>query len=111
MDNRGKETTLHMSTGGADASYPYFAVLIRDMVGNLYGTASLGGDLNCGAPFGCGTVFKIDASGKETVLHRFIGPDGANPYAGLLRGSGGKLYGTTNAGGMSAGVVFNLALY
>jgi uncharacterized repeat protein (TIGR03803 family) len=44
-----------------------------------------------------------------TVLHRFIGADGANPEAGLLGYSAGNFYGTTYSGGASnQGVVFKL---
>jgi hypothetical protein len=44
--------------------------------------------------------FKVDTSGKETVLHAFTGPpDGAYPIGGLIRDKNGNLYGTTNSGG------------
>jgi uncharacterized repeat protein (TIGR03803 family) len=48
---------------------------------------------------GCGSVFKINASGVEQVVYRFKGsPDGANPE-GPLTVVGNNLYGTTTAGG------------
>jgi uncharacterized repeat protein (TIGR03803 family) len=44
-----------------------------------------------------------------TVLHRFTGPDGANPEAGLIADPAGNLYGTTSFGGASGhGTVFKL---
>jgi uncharacterized repeat protein (TIGR03803 family) len=46
-------------------------------------------------------VYKLDATGNETVLHSFTGSDGGNPSAGVIRDSAGNLYGT-------AGVVFKL---
>ena len=59
---------------------------------------------------GCGTVFKVDGEGRETVLHAFTGgADGAYPQAGLVRGKRGNLYGTSSGGGGSgAGTVFML---
>jgi uncharacterized repeat protein (TIGR03803 family) len=53
----GKESVLHSFTGGKDGGQP-LGSLIRDAQGNLYGTASAGGDPSCPAP-GCGVVFKI----------------------------------------------------
>ena len=103
----GTETILHSFTGGADGANPY-ASLIRDPAGNVYGTTVNGG------ASGKGVVFMVDASGKETTLYSFTGgTDGANPYAGLLRDSKGRLYGTTYGGGSTAcsggcGVVFRL---
>ncbi|MGA2695753.1 MAG: choice-of-anchor tandem repeat GloVer-containing protein [Terriglobales bacterium] len=83
--------------GGAEGGFPY-AGLISDGKGNFYGTTYLRGT-GC-APFGCGTVFKIDKTGKETVLYNFMGGgDGQNPSAGLTIDSDGNLYGTTQYGG------------
>jgi hypothetical protein len=51
-------TSLHDFTGGSDGAYPV-GTLTFDANGNLYGTASQGGDLGrCGGK-GCGVVFKI----------------------------------------------------
>ncbi len=53
--------------------------LIRDGLGNFYGTTYLGGIGTDCTPLGCGTVYKIDLTGKETVLHSFTGgSDGLN---------------------------------
>ena len=44
-----------------------------------------------------------------TVIHKFTGPDGANPEAGLTMNAAGDLYGTTEAGGADGvGNVFRL---
>jgi len=93
---------------GMDGGVP-IAGVVRDSAGNLYGTTGEGGDLSCNSPSGCGTVFKIDKTGKETVLYAFTGgTDGASPYGGLVL-AGGYLYGTTFWGGASgAGVVYKL---
>jgi len=51
-------TSLHEFTGGSDGGYPV-GTLAFDADGNLYGTASVGGDLSkCGGK-GCGVVFRI----------------------------------------------------
>ncbi len=86
----------------ADGSFPYGGVL-PDGEGNLYGTAVFGGTA------GDGIVYKIDSTGRETVLHNFTGPDGSEPEAGVIRDSEGNLYGTTRVGGTAnAGVVFKV---
>jgi uncharacterized repeat protein (TIGR03803 family) len=111
VDASGTETVLYSFTGGEDGGLP-FAGLIRDGQGNLYGTTTQGGDLTCVPPIGCGTVFKVDSSGNETVLHAFKnGPDGEYPYAGLYRDGTGNLYGTTVNGGSSAnyGTVYKVS--
>jgi uncharacterized repeat protein (TIGR03803 family) len=50
---------------------------------------------------GCGTVFKLAAGSYSfTVLHSFAsGLDGGNPWAPLIVGRDGALYGTTEHGG------------
>ena len=110
LDSTGKETVLHSFAGGAD-SYPN-AGLILDNSGNLYGTAS-GNAIQCRL-YGrdCGTVFRLDPEGNETVLYGFfLGTDGFSPYAGLVQDAAGNLYGTTywSAGGGGIwGTVFKL---
>jgi uncharacterized repeat protein (TIGR03803 family) len=103
INSIGREMVLHAFTGkNGDGVDPHGA-LVLDSFGNLYGTTSSGGAA------GFGTVFKIDASGVETVLHSFTGADGANPYAGLVMDSSGNLYGTTENGGTSGfGTVFEI---
>lgn len=104
LEPSGHETVLYAFTGGDDGAYP-LAGLVRDSVGNFYGTTDGGGAL------GEGVVFKLDTSGRETVLHSFTGEaDGGGPlWVTLARDSAGNLFGTTVAGGAAnAGVVFKL---
>jgi uncharacterized repeat protein (TIGR03803 family) len=102
LDPSGNETVLYNFTGGADGGNPEAGVIL-DAAGNLYGTAAAGG-----AGFS-GVVFKLDKSGKETVLHSFTGLDGGVPVAGVVRDAAGNLYGTTYQGGSGfAGVVYQL---
>ena len=107
VDTTGKETVLYSFAGGSDGGNPH-AGLVRDSAGNLYGTTAYGGSGGCSG--GCGIVFKVDKTNKESVLHEFTGPpDGERPYAGLVRDSAGNLYGTTYGGGASGfGTVFKL---
>jgi uncharacterized repeat protein (TIGR03803 family) len=113
LDKSGKETVLYSFTGGRDGGNPLAGVIL-DAAGNLYGTTEIGGDLSCqvGQMTGCGVVFKLAKTGKLTVLHRFHGNDGADPFAGLVRDESGNLYGTTTAGSTGCydgcGTVFKL---
>ena len=98
----GTETVLYSFPAGS--SDPYTG-LIQGSDGNFYGTTGAGGTSDDG------TVFKITPSGTETVLHAFAksGSDGEIPYAGLIQGSDGNLYGTTYNGGASGlGTVFKV---
>jgi uncharacterized repeat protein (TIGR03803 family) len=111
LDSTGKETVLYTFTG----TDVFPSNLILDASGNLYGTTYAGGSNGCSGNFGCGTVFKLDPTGTETVLYSFTGAaDGAYPVAGLTMDSAGNLYGTTNEGGGTGcngggcGVVFRL---
>src|ERR1700722_944224 len=76
-----KETVLYSFTGGTDGGYPTGGVT-RDAAGNLYGTTVDGGE-GSDCYYGCGTVFKLDVTGKENVLYSFTaGTDGTSPAAG-----------------------------
>src|SRR6185369_16323811 len=106
LDASGNLTVLHSFAGApTDGEFP-LAGLIRDKAGNLYGTTEVGGAFNNG------TVFKVDSTGKETVLHSFAGSpsDGGFPQGGLILDKAGNLYGTTGKGGASnLGTIFKLS--
>ena len=84
------------------------APLIQGSDGNLYGTASTGGN----ATLGCGTIFKLSTSGQ--ILWSYIFPcgvGGALPDAPLFQASDGNFYGTTASGGeggVQPGTVFRI---
>jgi uncharacterized repeat protein (TIGR03803 family) len=103
------ETVLYSFTGNSDGAYPQ-GRLLADPSGALIGTTSEGGLAGAYKPCGldgCGTLFKLTpaADGKGgwswdfTLLHTFVGTDGATPYAGLTADPDGWIYGTTYYGG------------
>jgi uncharacterized repeat protein (TIGR03803 family) len=100
-----QESVVYNFRGGMDGSAPTSALLI-DSARNLYGTTSAGGGSSCD----CGTVFKLSAAGKETVLHRFgRSSDGSYPYYGMTPDAAGNLFGSTVAGGLhNQGTIFKL---
>ena len=96
-------TVIHSFTGGNDGANP-IAGLTADGAGNLYGTAADGGAL------GTGTVFRLDYSYHNWLfylLYTFHGlddlRDGSFPYARVVIGPDGFLYGTTHSGGDGQG--------
>lgn len=94
VDTTGKETVLFSFSFGPGGDVPSGG-LVLDKLGNLYGTADFGGDLNCNQGSGCGTVFKLDRKGNQTVLYSFTGPpDGRQPNGKLVRDDAGNIYGT-----------------
>ncbi len=101
----GAETALYsFGSQPGDGSHS-FEGLIFDQKGNLYGTTYDGG------ANGQGTVFELTATGAETVLYSFGSQpaDGSHPWAGLIFGKNGNLYGDTNDGGTyGAGVIFEV---
>jgi uncharacterized repeat protein (TIGR03803 family) len=101
------ERSLHDFAGGSDGAYPA-APLIFDKAGNLYGTTYSGDHHR-------GTVFELklgkDGVWTEKLLHDFepSGGDGIFPeFGALVLDASGNLYGTTQSGGTSAGVVFEV---
>lgn len=99
LSRGGTETVLHSFGDGTNGANPY-GQLIADTAGNLYETAAGGGEQNC--PGGCGTLFKLSPSGRETVLYTFTGgADGSIPGGGLTMDTAGNLYGAAEEGGQS----------
>jgi uncharacterized repeat protein (TIGR03803 family) len=115
MTPSGTLTTLYSFCGQANCTDGANPVgLVQALDGNFYGTTELGGANNAGTTCsnsGCGTVFKITATGTLTTLYSFCSlascADGAVPFAGLVQATNGSLYGTTRAGG-SGGTVFKI---
>ena len=101
---------LHSFTGGAGGGYAQAGVTI-DRAGNLYGTTASGGPYQYN-----GTVYELKLrNGNWTLstLYNFGSGgnnDGAVPYAGVVFGPDGNLYGTTSGGGSTGnGTVFKLS--
>jgi uncharacterized repeat protein (TIGR03803 family) len=106
----GKLTTLH-DFNSVDGAHPYVA-LVQAADGNFYGTTVLGGANGCNGN-GCGTIFTITPGGTLTNLYSFCGQpncaDGFWPYAGLVQGADGALYGSASGGlGDGYGAVFKI---
>ena len=94
---------IYSFTSLADGAEPY-STLTLDSSGDIYGVTTAGGNKGCLWPYyrGCGTIFELvphRGAWKKHVLHVFSGgPDGGNPFAGLILDNG-TLYGTAHCGG------------
>jgi uncharacterized repeat protein (TIGR03803 family) len=101
MTPSGAITTIYTFTAPSgtylNGAIP-FAGLLLGTDGFFYGTTDEGGT-STACTKGCGTVFKISASGVLTTLHSFNSSDGSYPVAALVQGTDGNLYGSTNLGG------------
>ena len=105
MSTNGVLSTLYSFGGGDDGGWPY-AGLVLGRDGSFYGTTLCGGQQY----YGYGAIFQVTPAGDYTKLYAFTNSDGANPYAGLIQGSDGNLYGTTYAGGQNdLGTVFRVS--
>lgn len=104
-DGTWTKTVIHTFNGSPDGWFPN-GNLVFDKSGNLYGTASAGGNTTTCGQNGCGIVFELSPSAgswQETIVHNFDnnGVDGFYPEAGVVSGAAGTLYGTTLLGGKS----------
>jgi uncharacterized repeat protein (TIGR03803 family) len=103
------EDVLYSFQGTPDGELPCCEDLVWDSTGNIYGTTNAGGRSSLG------TVFQMKESGSnwtETPIYSFAGPDGANPFGGVILDGDGNLFGTTTWGGSYGmygyGTVFEL---
>jgi uncharacterized repeat protein (TIGR03803 family) len=87
------------SFANTNGAYPW-STLIQGTDGNFYGTTQNGGKYtHCVSGMGCGTVFKMTPRGKLSTVVNFNGTNGSQPFAALVQGPDGTLYGTTLSGG------------
>jgi uncharacterized repeat protein (TIGR03803 family) len=100
---KGKLTTLYAFCSQSDCKDGESPThgLTQGTDGNFYGTTGEGG------AHSSGTVFKIGPKGEFSTLYSFCAKsnctDGEYPYAGLVQGSDGNFYGTTEEGGSRQG--------
>ena len=85
------------------------AGLVQGINGKFFGTTEYGG------AYGAGTIFTITPEGRLTTLYSFCSlggfcPDGYTPMGGLVQGTDGDFYGTTEfgGGGNNAGTIFKI---
>jgi uncharacterized repeat protein (TIGR03803 family) len=105
LDASGVLTTLHTFQDPEGGSPE--AGLIQASDGNLYGTASGGGQ------FGDGTIYRLGLDGSFTVMYHFGAGahDGGRPLAPLMQTRDGHLCGTTYVGGTwNGGTAFCMTL-
>jgi uncharacterized repeat protein (TIGR03803 family) len=103
-DGSSAITTL-ASFNGTNGRDPIVG-LVQDASGNLYGATYQGGANDEG------TVYELPAgSNSISTLASFNSANGAYPEAGLTLDGSGKLYGTTNRGGIyDSGTIFEIPL-
>src|SRR5439155_13045510 len=93
-------TDLHVFEG-ADGVRPYGRLLYA-ADGHLYGTTTFGGD------YGCGTVFRLDATnGALETLFSFAGTNGCQPIGGLEELPNRDIYGSTS---LDSAAIFRISL-
>ncbi len=104
----GTLTTLYSFTGGTDGGNPIAGVFM-DASGNLWGTASSGGNGNS-----AGTAFELISNGSGGFTFSLLvtfpgGVEPSNPDSPLTPDGRGNFLGTTQFGGGGSGC--NLELY
>jgi len=95
-------SVIYNFAGGADGDTPIGGVTV-DAAGSLYGTTSAGGRR------GCGNVYRLahtQSGWNFYLLYTFRGDtenDGSSPFARVVIGPDGYLYGSTHSGGNGDG--------
>jgi len=109
MTTNGGLTSLVSFTGTNGAALGVYPNgLVRGGDGNFYGTTQMGGTNDISSD-GDGTIFRVTPAGALTTLFCFNYTNDANPYGGLVQGTNGNFYGTTQAGGSNGlGTVFEV---
>jgi uncharacterized repeat protein (TIGR03803 family) len=114
------EKPLYSFTGGPDGASPYAGITIGGGLAGrpvLFGASAYGGYATIwhGAIFSLTPAASAGGAWEEATLHTFAGgapPDGATPYANVVIGPGGALYGVTYQGGIGTangwGTIFSL---
>ncbi|MFZ0317691.1 MAG: choice-of-anchor tandem repeat GloVer-containing protein [Candidatus Sulfotelmatobacter sp.] len=102
----GQTFTTLVDFNGSNSRNPQ-AALIQGTDGNFYGTAPQGG------PDTFGTIFQLTPAGALTTLYSFCllakCADGEMPSGGLVQGTDGNFYGTTQSGGANDyGTIFKI---
>ena len=94
---------LDGSGNNADGWSPRAILLAKN--GTIYGVSLYGG------AYGKGTLFSVTPRGQEKTLHHLRPAEGDGEGGqSLIRGTDGKLYGTTNFGGANGyGTIFVLS--
>jgi len=96
VSSTGADQVLYNFSGSDGDGDTPDAMSFRDAAGNLFGTTFQGG------AYGYGTVFEVDAQGRETVVYNFCAKTpctkGTFP-GGVTASKNGTLYGITYAGG------------
>jgi len=119
MSTGGTVTTLY-SFDGANTGYSTFSGLFRDTDGTFYGATFLGGVNSYGVIYKM-TIAIVSGNPVATVTpyYSFKGYNSSTPTLSepgqpcreLIKGSDGKLYGTTQFGGVNnAGCIYSLTI-
>jgi uncharacterized repeat protein (TIGR03803 family) len=106
LETNGTFTKLH-DFNVTDGSGPV-AALVVGPDGALYGSTQDGG--LSGTTFesiGNGTLFRLETNGTFTQLYDFNLSDGVRPFAALIVGPDGALYGSTGGGGTNYDIYGN----
>jgi len=122
LSPQAQETVLFAFQGGLHNTTPKLPAggVLLGKNGNIFGVAQFGNKQTCAV--GCGSVFRLDATGSMHFLHVFTGgTDGGNPIGPLVQDAAGNLYGVAQSGGdltcpeflftqgAGCGVVFKIA--